>query len=298
VSHPAWSFREGQAVSAELQVDDGASFSGKGVAFGEMRAAFGIDGTAANYQLFRRGRRLHVRLDGQPYDFFLEGSAKALSTLINCVDAYTAVAQAPAEAAAEKQSGHKQPSQAQPKNKQSEVASSAPAQTETKATDPTRTAQRLEATEIATNIAADAGLQGFRVINDQEQRKKAGNPDVLWVAGSLIGSANIIDDVPDLTIDEVAAVRAAQVTGCDREKSTAAKRENLDGVATVSTLIRCVDANDKPIVIDNTLIERRTGVFFEFELIYANADGSGSEESAAGVGAQVKDAVLTVLKPQ
>jgi hypothetical protein len=282
-------------------VDDGASFAGKGVAFSEMRAAFGIDATAANFQLFRDGRRLHVRLEGQTFDYFLEGSAKALSTLLSCVDAYTVVAKAPAEPPGAEQNVGKTPP-AQPKTKESQAASTAPAPAEAEKTssDPTRAAQRLEATEIATNIAADAGLQGFRVINDQEQRKKAGNPDVLWVAGALIGSANILDGVSGLSIDEVAAVRAAQLSGCDREKSTAAKRENVEGVVTVSTLIRCVDANDKPIVIDNTLIERRPGVFFEFEFIYANADDAGADSAGAGpeVGPAVRDAVHTVLRPQ
>src|SRR4029079_2777175 len=107
----------------------------------------------------------------------LDGTARALAKLITCVQTYRGPAQGPA-----------------PQTREAENTQPAadPAPAKAKANDAKRAAQRLEATEIATNIAADAGLDGFRIVNDPEERKKAGNPDALWLAGDIVGSANIV----------------------------------------------------------------------------------------------------------
>ena len=267
--HRDWLFRNGQKVPAELQVDSTAPFTGTGTAISEDAVKFFLGTSASDFDLFRAGRQLHVRFDGKDFYFLLDGTARALNKLVTCVQAF-----------------------ATPATNDKSIAAASESKSD-------RVAQRLEATEIVTNIAADAALQGFRIVNDAADREKLDNPDVIWLADGLVGTANMLDQFEKLTIDQIAAVRSAAGEGCEKGKSTATKREVTDGVVAINVMISCTTEKGDSSTSQMLFVERRPGVVFEFSFLYVESpDGADTGDSSAQVGPAIKDAVLTVLKPQ
>ncbi len=194
LAHSDWLFKEGQDVFAVMKIDQGTPFSGTGTAVDTDQLKFQIESTAANYNEFRYGRILVVHFDGKKFEFDLDGTARALAKLVTCVEVYS--------------TGQENESPATP-----------PESVE-------RWAQRVEAMEIATNIASTAGMEDFQIIGDDELRAQMNNPDVLWAAEGFVGVANVVDMNADFSIDEVAAIRAAN-SGCDAGQNTAIKRQTV-----------------------------------------------------------------------
>jgi hypothetical protein len=284
VGHRDWLFPEGKEIPVKVTVDKVTPRVQDAIVVHANYVAVPIGSSEESFDLFRRGNYLTIAFDDKKVLFHLDGTQRALTKLLECVEKYR-----------------------QPKTK---VAGSDKPETVTTAAAPAgvvptpgadvppasgdRLALRLEATEFAANIASAAGIDGFQIISDAETRKKFGDPDTLWEAGELLGVANILDVGPEMSIDDAAAFGWYSAGGCEAGRSTAMRRERKDGIDIVHVAIECTPEKGDPIMVNKTVSPRPAGGYFEFG--FAVVVGAEDGEAAnAPAQENLKDAVLEVL---
>lgn len=230
VQSPAWRFNVGQSVRGRLEVGR-YYFEGDGTADTADTATFIITATDDNYELFQRGNTLRVRIDGRSRSYSLRGSRRAMDRLVTCVATHLANAATVAAAAND------------------------------------RTDKRLEATTLLTNVLAGIAPAGFQVVEDPQMRKDFNEPDVLWGSNEYMGMVNILDTFANYSIDEVAALRGADMGECGAGVNIASKRDTVQGVSVFTSMIECRVEGQSPLYFTRILLPRKAGGYVEFGFV-------------------------------
>jgi hypothetical protein len=287
VGHRDWLFPEGKEIPAKVTVDKVTPRTQDAIVVHSNFVAIPVGSSEESFDLFRRGAYLTVIVDDKKVLFHLDGTQRALTKLLECVEKY--------RQPKTKVAGSDKPEETIVTAPGAAVAVAAtPNTAAVPAASADRSVFRLEATEFAANIASAAGLTGFRIISDAETRKQFGDPDALWEAGDLLGVANILDVGPEMSIDDAAAFGWYSTAGCEGGRSTAMRRERKDGIDIVNVAIECTPEEGDPVMVNKTVSPRPAGGYFEFG--FAVAVGASSDDSASSPAQEnLKDAVLEVL---
>jgi hypothetical protein len=283
VGHKTWLFAEGKEIPVKVTVDKVTPRVQDAIVVHSNFVAIPVGSSEESFDLFRRGTYLTVAVDDKKVLFHLDGTQRALTKLLECVEKY-------------RQPKTKVAGSDKPGTVATAPAATVPdgADTAVSAAPADRSAFRLEATEFAANIASAAGLTGFRLISDAETRKQFGDPDALWEAGDLLGVANILDVGPEVSIDDAAAFGWYSAGGCEAGRSTAMRRERNDGIDIVHVAIECTPEKGDPVMVNKTVSPRPAGGYFEFG--FAVVVGVEDDEAAnAPAQENLKDAVLKIL---
>ena len=262
VSNNNWNFSRGDEFKARLQVDRKAPFTGYGVAALENSVLFPIKTNSSTYNLFRRGRALSVRFGDQTFKYRLDGTSRALRRLDQCVGKHRLFRR--------------------------EVATTAPkAQTD-------RSQFTIEAITRTTNVISETGIPGFKIITDKDMRKDLGNPDVVWSVGDRLGMTNVLDYDTRYTIDQVAALRSASASGCRETIRSATRLERVNGVEGLIVIAECRTTDGKPLILNNIIVPRPQGGFFEFTF-FGDQAVDEVDTAASDDARRLENAALTIL---
>ena len=258
--NPDWDIVS-ERVTATVEVDSRARFSLPGEVFERNTVSIAFDAAAATYQHFMYGNRLRVGFNGRTYEVSLSGSFQALTRLVECVAEYLDYREEPTAAAG------------------GDVVAAA---TPPPPSDQERLAFRLEATELVTNVLNRAGISGFRLLSDSATRSRFGEPDALWTNGPVYGSVNIIDNMSEYTIDDVAAASLLRFEGCTDGMSFASQRENLDDLPLVRIALQC-EAGDSVSLFMFTVLPRPKGGYFRLGYAILDTIEGDQDELAEAV---------------
>lgn len=253
VRSPTFSFTRDQNIPARMSID-GHRFNGEGGAWAEDTASFELPTNEGNYSLLQRGNRAEFWIGGRTYSFSLRGSSRALDRLAECV--------------AENNRSPASPPQGPVTGD--------------------RTAQRLEATTLLTNVIGGIAPAGFRIVTDGATRAPQPS-DVAWISESMIGSVDILDTMGEMSMDEVAAYRSSNNSVCDAGVNVASKRDAINGVSVVTTMVDCRTEGKNPLVINRILVPRESGGYVEFA--FGTVDREGLPDDPAVLTDRFRDAV-------
>jgi hypothetical protein len=173
--HKDWKLPVGQNIPITYWIDGFpprqlvARAQSATLAFAELPAQVEV------FDLFRKGYVLYVQAEGQRYQFNLEGTYAALTTLGECVKRYRTVAQTPPQPSLPKASAE----------------------------------QRLEATQVVANIVARSDVGDVRILSDGEVQRLGvaylQSADVVWQAPGLLGLLRILPKGSVANTDEAAS---------------------------------------------------------------------------------------------
>ncbi|HSM42206.1 MAG TPA: hypothetical protein VK862_15750 [Afifellaceae bacterium] len=262
ITSPNWTLGEGERFDASLSVDDVAPFTGRGYAVARNAAIFPIRTDPASYDLFRRGRVLDVSFSGKTYRYRLDGTSRALARLELCVSENRDFAGPVTDV---------------------QSVSAEPA-----GPGPDRYRMIIDAAAMTANIAASSGLSGFRIVTDDNVRRTAGSPDVLWSSDKLVGFTNVFDIGGDAAMERRAATLATSRDGCRDIVRSATRREEINGVSVIHVMSECRDARGGHYQVQSVIVPRASGGFFEFT--FMPADPAVVTETAG-----LKSAAMAVL---
>jgi hypothetical protein len=272
--NPAWNMRRGAEFPTYMYVDGQRSNPLTGYANDGQVVDFPLEPDGNTVAALRFGNTLRVDFDGRRFDFSLSGTSRALAELQDCVATNRTYVAAAPEAASPAGSN----------------AGSAPGPGDRQAGD--RMAQRLEATELVTNILTGAGIGSFQLIGDDEGREYFNNPDALWSTDYLIGSTMVHDDLGEYSIDDVAIASIIGSTGCADGRNIASQRERIGTLDVVNVAIECIDDGESTHYV-STFMPRRAGGYYE--LTYGLYDETGGREQLDQAMIGIRDAATIVV---
>lgn len=193
---PTWNMAVGQTYNISYVIDQYAPNVVSARAALNSFAIAELQPNAAVFQQFRLGRMLTVQGGGEIYQFRLDGTAKALTALLDCAKDNMGIARAPV-----------QPVRSSPPAAPLPAAAPAP----TPVADVVTAEEKLDATRLVANMLSSGQLREFKLmslaeLSDPTLPAFIKTADVAWKAPGTIGVLNIVHNPKRLSLDEMAAI--------------------------------------------------------------------------------------------
>ncbi|MBR1216556.1 hypothetical protein JQ557_01030 [Bradyrhizobium sp. U87765 SZCCT0131] len=250
-SNPAWRLTPGAEIPLAYVIDGGDVQQVTAKAISPTGVIVGFGGNSDRFQNFSRGRVLRIAASDQVFTFNLTDTSRLLPMLLNCVNEQ--VSPAPVRAAV------------------------------------TRPELRADAMVFAANLLSEAGVTGFRIATSNELPDiKA---DVVWVAGDVVGTVNVLPVILPRQIDELKALMVGtRAKECKGTFFSGSMPDDSGDSRLVRVFTTC--QTDKTTTTDYYLVvPRKAGGYY---MMRTMTEGK-SETPAKEVDANIRKAVFKVL---
>ncbi|TXL80455.1 hypothetical protein FHP25_05365 [Vineibacter terrae] len=251
--HDDWRLTVGQAVPVTFWID---SFQPRQVNAKATQASFAIAELPAEanmFDLFRRGYMLYVTAEGRRFQFSLDGTYAALTSLGMCVKQQRQIAgldPAPTPPQLRGPAPHEPQPTPRP---QADLPQ------------PTME-QRLQAMTVVANMLAQSDMGGFRILSDSELRTLDNSflniGHIVWQGPRVLGMLRIIPRGAAASVDEVAAnILAGDSRSC---KGTFASGFTSDELGAAKRMFSACDSAVLRVLLRYTVVAADDGVFYIF----------------------------------
>lgn len=236
---PQWALTPGASYDLTMQIDGRGQIPARATALTTQMVAIPLQDNVALFERFRHGYQLRVDAAGRNFFFNLDGTARGLTAVLNCTHRYVAAATPSLDS-------------------NPFIASSGqPGATG-------RASLRAEATTFAANLLSQAGVSGFRIMQENETPKEWANFDVVWTAPAVIGMVDIIPSQATLRVDEIRAnIVASDARSCKGKFASGAVPEgDSNGQSGAGEFFTACDAAPAGWAVYYTLVPRSNGGFY------------------------------------
>ena len=193
-----------QWVSVKYRVDRHPPVWGQAKSSERNRIFFLVPSGRGIFRRMKTGNFLYVTIGGRTVRVSLYGTAAAIERMRECVVDRTDIAQGRRPRYASRRADARRAAsrnQTLPR-----PAGKAVAKRNADAGTPSDASRRLEAVTYVANLLAKAGFRGYRILQQKEMRKQAGNRfDVVWRTSRSVGALRIYSGRQAKDFDELAA---------------------------------------------------------------------------------------------
>jgi hypothetical protein len=176
-ANPQWNLEVGKVVPLRYYIDRGSVMDAKATVIGKDIVSIELQSTASLFERMRKGWTLYLQAEGKDFTFSLEGTYRALDTLLNC--AHTQIA-----------------------GIGSQPATNSSTPTATSSLTPTDSS-RLEATTVVANLLSQAGMTGYTIVPAAQVPDAMSQFDVVWTGPGLIGALKVIPAAAGITAGDI-----------------------------------------------------------------------------------------------
>lgn len=191
-------FLKGRWISAGYKVDHHPWRWGQANMSSKRALLITIPPGNGVFRQVKAGNRLYVRFEGRVIRIALYGTAAAIERTRKCVVNMNDIAQGRAPRYATRRTEPRARPRVQPQRRGIERkppvrrAGRAASRSTTDAPTKADSTRRIEAVTYAANLLVKAGFRNYRILQQKEMRKLAGNRfDVVWRTGASIGALRI-----------------------------------------------------------------------------------------------------------
>lgn len=273
-ANPSWNLEKGRSFNVAYVIDRNPPNIASVRAVDKTIAIAELQANAAVFQQFRLGRLLTVQAERDTFRFSLDGTAHALSALLDCAKANTAVAHAPP------------PAQAAPPHAAAPVP----------AVDVVSAEEKLDATRLVANMLAGGQLREFKMMTSAEMSDPTmpsfiRSADVAWKAPGTIGTLNVIRNAKRMTLDEMAAITMGTDAASCKGRFVSGKIPDAELPAIRREFTSCRDG-EQTLYLEYIFVPRPDGSALRFSTI---STGPVAAEKAQEPDNRLRNAVQEVV---
>lgn len=261
-ANPAWNQKEDDVTDVAAYVDGRFIASGKAIAISSQIAALPLGGAEA-FKALQAGRGLVIRTPRGELSFSLQGTARAMRTVIDCVNSIQSTT---------KQAGPA-PTQSADSPSNFELVPAG------------------EATAILTNLLSAASLSGFKLVPPKE----GGGAVLFTLADGTRGQFLAARGLGTVTADEYAGrIIESQSKKCTGNYLSGKQAvPSTDGSVVRKIITSCEEGGAPPVVMETTIIRQQSGFLMDIAQITPDGAVSGVDDSpVAAHGPALIDAAI------
>ena len=280
-SNPSWKLTKGNTYPVSYKVDSGQIHSGTGRALNPQLVQIPLPDTVSRFNEFRYGGLLAVAAGGEVVKFSLTDTSRMLSRLLECAKEYRS-ARAPGGSGerlfSEGASGAPTPPAERGESARGDGGSASASASGGGGDSPTADS-RVEATTVATNVLATAGVANFRFMAPSETPASFKGHDAVWKADNMVGTMRVLAGSRARSLDAIrSGLIASDATNC-KGKFASGSLPIEDKAGAVSIFTAC--EGEKGWSTYYVALPRRAGGHYLISLL-GPADARDALQSASG----------------
>ena len=249
----SFNFRDGQDYTVAYSIDNSRPTVLKGTARSSTFVLIDLPSNSSLFDQFRGGTMLSVGVSGRVYQFRLDGTARALSMLLDCARQYDG------------KSGEARSAQPAPQ------PSNAPPSKRGVTPD-----DRLDATRFVANLFAKGALRDYRFMTSDELSDKKWpdlmrSADVAWIAPNAVGLLHIFSTADHSIDDQLSTALASDAKACQGRFASGKVNEEED--SQFKRLFTICDDKEKSFNVEYLFLPRKNGLAYRFAtMIFGRSD--------------------------